>query len=211
MAQIENPPPTAADAFGTSWPQLESFAEMLVAEGEIRGLIGPRELPRLWSRHILNSTAVAPFVPAGASVIDVGSGAGFPGIVLAILRPDAQVHLVEPMQRRVEWLDDVVTALVLDNVRIHRARAEELHGELEADVVTARAVAALDKLVRWCMPLVRENGVLVALKGRRVGEEISEARTTLRKLGVGVPEVHQVAVLGEESPVTVLEARRTIG
>ena len=181
---------------------------MLVEEGELRGLIGPRELPRLWSRHLVNSAAVVPFIRDEDSVIDVGSGAGFPGIVVALMRPDADVHLVEPMERRVDWLSDVVDEVGLDNVTIHRARAEELHGQLRADVVTARAVAAMDKLARWSLPLVSPGGRLVALKGERAATEVDAARKWLRKLGVIDTRVDVVTPLDGQDPTTVVVATK---
>ena len=142
---------------------------MLEEEGELRGLLGPRDMERIWSRHIVNSAAVLDFMPRreGQEVLDVGSGSGLPGIVIAACRPDLHVHLAEPMVRRVEWLEDVVEGLGLDNVTIHQARAEELRGKGKADVVTARAVANMSKLVRMTSKLIAPGGSLVALKGRR--------------------------------------------
>lgn len=204
----EEPPADGAGRFGAAWPMLVSFARLLQDQGELRGLIGPRELPRLWSRHLLNSTAVNQYIPDAATVVDVGTGAGFPGVVTAITRPDATVHLVEPMQRRVRWLEDVAAELGLTNMKVHRARAEELHGELVGDVVTSRAVAALDKLLRWTFPLVRPGGVLVALKGRRAQEEVEAARGTLRRLSAGSVVCHEVEVGGREPEATVVVVRR---
>ena len=206
--QVESAPDGAADLFGLAWSGAEHFARMLVEEGELRGLIGPRELPRLWSRHIVNSAAVVPFIGDEDSVIDLGSGAGFPGIVVALMRPDADVHLVEPMERRVDWLTDVVNEVGLDNVTIHRARAEEVHGHLRADVVTARAVAAMDKLARWALPLVTGGGRLVALKGERASAEVESARKWLRKLGVVETDVEVVSPLAGAEPTTVVVARK---
>ncbi|RPF26764.1 16S rRNA (guanine(527)-N(7))-methyltransferase RsmG [Georgenia muralis] len=195
--------------FGLAWAPIEHFAQMLVAEGELRGLIGPREVPRLWSRHLLNSAAVSAFVPSDAEVADIGTGAGFPGVVLAIMRPDTTVHLVEPMERRVAWLDDVAEEVGLDNVRIHHARAEELHGRQTFDVVTARAVAALEKLARWAMPLVRPGGELLALKGRRAEEELHEARYVLRKLGASSTRVETVTGLPLEATARIVQVTRS--
>ncbi|MEE6281682.1 16S rRNA (guanine(527)-N(7))-methyltransferase RsmG [Georgenia sp. MJ170] len=205
----ETPPAGAADVFGSGWGQAQQFAEMLVAEGELRGLIGPRELPRLWTRHLLNATAVVPFIPEGVTEFaDIGSGAGFPGVIVALMRPDLRVHLIEPMDRRVTWLTDVVAELDLDNVRVHRARAEELHGEEAFEVVTARAVASLKKLIPWTVPLLVPGGRLVALKGERAAEEVSEARNVLRKARVSEAEVHEVTVLGSDVPARVVVAVR---
>jgi 16S rRNA (guanine527-N7)-methyltransferase len=198
------------DFFGLAWAPMEHFAEMLVAEGELRGLIGPREVPRLWSRHLVNSAAISPFVPSDADVADIGSGAGFPGVVLAIMRPDTTVHLIEPMERRVAWLSDVAEEVGLDNVTIHHARAEEIHGRQTFDVVTARAVASLDKLARWAMPLVRPGGALVALKGRRAEEEVGEAKHVLRKLGATSTRVDTVTGLPLDTSATVVRVNKRI-
>src|SRR3954463_10834155 len=157
-----------AGAFGAGADRATRFAELLTVRGVERGLIGPREVDRLWERHLLNSVAVAECVPKGASVIDVGSGAGLPGIPLAIARPDLDVVLLEPMARRIAWLEEAVTKLELDNVRVVRGRAEEKDVRQRygnRDVATARAVAPLGKLAAWCLPLLRTGGQLVALKG----------------------------------------------
>lgn len=205
----EEVPEGTPNVFGDGWTKAKGFADLLIAEGELRGLIGPRELPRLWSRHLLNSTAVAPHIPAAArDFADVGSGAGFPGIVVAIMRPDLDVHLIEPMDRRVTWLSDVARELDLSNVRIHRARAEELHGEEAYDVVSARAVAHLKKLVPWTVPLITPGGVLLALKGERAADEVSEARAVLRKAGVDEVSVQETPVLGSDIPARVVVAKR---
>lgn len=206
---VEQAPAGAQEVFGAGWDKARQFADLLVAEGELRGLIGPRELPRLWSRHLLNSTAVVPFIPGDATdFADVGSGAGFPGVVVAIMRRDLRVHLIEPMDRRVTWLTDVARELDLPNVRVHRARAEELHGEEAFDVVSARAVANLKKLVPWTLPLAVPGGVLVALKGERAADEVAEARTVLRKAGVVDVEVHERRVVGSDVPARVVVAHR---
>lgn len=183
------------ERLGDAFPVVRAYADLLADQGVLRGLIGPRELPRLWERHVLNSAAVAPFLPAGGVLVDVGSGAGLPGVVLAALRPDLATVLVEPMERRVTWLEEVVDALGLGNVRVVRARADELHGTLEADVVTARAVAALDRLAGWTLPLLREGGVLLALKGRQAGDELAAARARLTTLGGNAGEVLEAEVL----------------
>jgi|SRR5690625_306426 len=184
------------EVFGLGFASVEAFARMLAEEGELRGLIGPRELPRLWRRHILNSAAVARFLPGRGTVADVGSGGGLPGIVLAITRPDLHFTLIEPMERRTDWLGEVVEALDLDNVRIFRGRAEELHAKESFDVVTARAVAALDKLLRFTVPLLAPRGRLLALKGQRVGEEVEAAKYVLKRLKVEVVDVHEVDLAG---------------
>ncbi len=204
---VEAVPAEARSVFGENWTKIEVFANMLSSEGELRGLIGPRELPRLWTRHLLNSTAVSGFLPEGAHVADVGSGAGFPGVVLAILRPDLKVELIEPMERRVDWLHDVTAAVGLVNVEIRRARAEEV--DRQFDVVTARAVAALKKLVPWVAPLIAPGGRLVALKGERAAAEIVEAKKVLLRARLVDAVVHDVLVPGTTEVTRVIEARRS--
>ncbi|WP_448073989.1 16S rRNA (guanine(527)-N(7))-methyltransferase RsmG [Georgenia yuyongxinii] len=194
--------------FGLAWAPIQHFAQMLTDEGELRGLIGPRELPRLWGRHLVNSAAVAPFLNEAAAVADVGSGAGFPGLVLAIVRPDLELHLVEPMERRIAWLSDVVEEIGLDNVTLHHARAEQLHRQRSFDHVTARAVAAMEKLARWTVPLVKPGGTLVALKGQRATDELDAAKYVLRKLGVVETTVHRLRPVEGVEETTVVVARR---
>nr|WP_250505527.1 16S rRNA (guanine(527)-N(7))-methyltransferase RsmG [Bowdeniella massiliensis] len=202
-------PPVVKERFPETWGQLALFTQFLADEGEKRGLIGPRELPRLWSRHILNCTAINEFIPEGATVADIGSGAGLPGVVLAITRPDVHVTLVEPMERRIEWLYDVTEAINLENAWIVRARAEELHDQDEFQVVTARAVAALDKLMRWTMPLVADGGKLLALKGERAKEEVDAALKVRRKFKVASTSVVEVpSLVPEESPTNVVIVER---
>ncbi|PYF97745.1 16S rRNA m(7)G-527 methyltransferase [Georgenia satyanarayanai] len=205
---VERVPESAARVFGDSTATMGAFASLLAAEGELRGLIGPRELPRLWTRHLLNSSAVASFVPQGARFVDIGSGAGFPGVVVAIMRADLEVHLVEPMDRRTTWLEHVARELALSNVTVVRARAEELHGSAAYDVVSARAVAALKKLVPWTAPLVRPGGQLVALKGERAAAEVDEAAKTLRKYGLADPVVHEIVVEGTDELTRVVTAQK---
>uniref|UniRef100_UPI000DEF1873 16S rRNA (guanine(527)-N(7))-methyltransferase RsmG n=1 Tax=Janibacter anophelis TaxID=319054 RepID=UPI000DEF1873 len=170
--------------FGGRLARAEQFAAILADTGVSHGLIGPREVPILWERHVLNCAVIEDAFPQGARLIDVGSGAGLPGVAVAIARPDLDVHLIEPMLRRTEWLSDTVTQLALDNVTVHRGRAEEFHGQLSAPFVTARAVARLDKLARWCLPLTEPGGRLVAMKGRSAAEELAAATKVLRRLGV---------------------------
>ncbi|MDO5728408.1 MAG: 16S rRNA (guanine(527)-N(7))-methyltransferase RsmG [Actinomycetaceae bacterium] len=206
--QVEVPNEAVRELFGPSFGAIEHFASMLTEEGELRGLIGPRELPRLWSRHIVNSAAVLDFIPRRVQVLDIGSGAGFPGVVVAIARPDLDVHLVEPMVRRCEWLADVIDELALDNVTIHQARAEELHGRGQSDVVTSRAVAHLKKLTRLTMPLVRPGGTLLALKGRKAAEEVSESRRLFRRFEIDTVDIHEVASVMEDESTRVVEMRK---
>lgn len=177
-------PSGAAAVFGDRMPFAIRFVEILADTGVSHGLIGPREVSRLWERHVLNCAVIEDAFPPGAKVIDVGSGAGLPGVALAIARPDLDIHLVEPMQRRTDWLTATVTDLGLDNVTVHRGRAEELVGVLSAPWVTARAVARLAKLARWCVPLLDGRGNLVAMKGRSAQEELDSDRRELNKLGL---------------------------
>lgn len=203
--EVERPTDEARELFGIAFAGAERFAEMLAAEGELRGLVGPRELPRLWTRHIVNSAAVVPFLPARGTVADVGSGAGFPGIVVALLRPDLEVVLIEIMERRIDWLGDVVDELDLDNVTLRRARAEDVKERF--DVVTARAVANLTKLVRLTAPLLRRGGSLLALKGARAEAEAEAARHVVRKAGLKPAIIHEVVTPGEEL-TKVVQVRR---
>ena len=188
-------------------PLAVRFAEILADTGVTHGLIGPREVPRLWDRHVLNCAVVADAFPEGARVVDVGSGAGLPGVALAVVRPDLDVHLVEPMLRRTDWLSGVVADLALANITVHRGRAEELAGTVSAPWVTARAVARLDKLARWCVPLLEPRGTLVAMKGRSAATELEEDRRALERLGLlsAVVTEHGGAVLDE--PVLTVDLR----
>ena len=171
-------PAEARAVFGPAVDAAIEYARLLATEGSVRGLIGPREVPRLWDRHLLNSAAIASLVPDGARVVDVGSGAGLPGIPLALARPDLTVTLLEPLARRVAFLTECVDRLGLDRVTVVRGRAEEgpIRSELGgADVVTARAVAPLDRLAGWCLPLLRPGGRLLAMKGSTAAEELAAA------------------------------------
>ncbi|MGA8045642.1 MAG: 16S rRNA (guanine(527)-N(7))-methyltransferase RsmG [Dermatophilaceae bacterium] len=202
---VPPPPPEAALAvFGERLELADRFARHLADTGISHGLIGPREVPRLWDRHILNCAVVAEQIESGASVIDVGSGAGLPGLALAIARPDLTVTLIEPMERRTSWLDTVISDLGLDSVTVVRARAEEVHGRLTADVVTARAVAGLERLARWCLPLVAVGGRLVAMKGSSADREIEDARRVVNRLGGGEPHIRVCGAVILDSPTTVV-------
>ena len=201
--------PAAEKVFGDRLPLAERFAQLLVTDGVIRGLIGPREAPRIWERHMLNCAVLGDLIQAGATVVDVGSGAGLPGMVLAVARPDLVVTLVEPLARRTAFLSEAVTALGLERTTVVRARAEECVGKLPlADVVTARAVAPLDRLAGWCLPLTAVGGRLLALKGASAAAEIAEHAETLSRLGAGAASVRLCgdAVLAE--PTTVVEIVR---
>jgi 16S rRNA (guanine527-N7)-methyltransferase len=182
----QTPPPAPAGAeqvFGDRLALAERFTSILSDTGVSHGLIGPREVARLWERHVLNCAVIHPAIAAGQMVIDVGSGAGLPGLALAIARPDLDLHLVEPMLRRTNWLSRAVDELELTNVTVHRGRAELFWGVLSAPVVTARAVARLSQLAGWCLPLLSPGGSLLALKGSRTTEELEADRTLLHRMG----------------------------
>lgn len=200
----ETPPPHAAGVFASRLPLAERYAELLATDAVVRGLIGPREVPRIWDRHLMNSAVVAPRLPAGSTVADIGTGAGLPGLVWAIARPDIHMTLVEPLLRRTSFLDEVVRDLELDNVTVLRSRAEDVNQTF--DVVTARAVAALDKLGRWCMPLVKPGGVLLAMKGRTAAEEVADSTSTLRRLGA--TSIVVTTYENGEVPTTVVEVTK---
>ncbi len=203
-------PVSARGVFSTErYPLAEAYARSLATAGVERGLIGPREVPRLWERHLLNCAVVTDAVASGVSVADVGSGAGLPGLVMAIRRPDLRVTLIEPLLRRATYLDEVAAELGLDNVTVLRARAEDAVAAGGFDVVTSRAVAALDKLARWCMPLVAVGGEMLAMKGERAPEEIGAATKTLRRWSSRSVEV---VVVGEgvvSPPTTLVRVVRT--
>lgn len=205
--QPEKIPNEAAKVFGESLPLAIKYAELLVRDGDLLGLIGPRELPKIWSRHILNSAVVSDLVNPGESVADVGSGAGLPGIPMAIRQPEAHFTLIEPMERRANWLSEVVVpTLKLTNVTVMRTRAEEAPVD-SFDVVTARAVSALPKLLKMLVPLVAPGGRILALKGSKAADEISEARPLTKKLGLGEFEIVTVGQNILKDPTTVVRIR----
>jgi 16S rRNA (guanine527-N7)-methyltransferase len=190
-------------------PLAERYAELLATEGVVRGLIGPREAPRLWERHLVNCALLAGPVAAEVSVCDVGSGAGLPGLVLAIARPDLRITLVEPLLRRTTFLQEVVDELGLEQVEVVRGRADALHGERRFDVVTSRAVAPLGRLLDWSMPLVEPTGSLLAMKGSSIEAEIEEAAADLERWQCAAPEVITLgADLPEELGVSTTVAVR---
>lgn len=193
VAVCEPEPSIAGQLFGSRIDLARQFVTDLVEQGETRGLIGPLELPRLWSRHVINSVLLAPLLRPGR-VGDIGSGAGLPGLVLAIARPDVQLILIEPMERRIDWLKQEVQVLGLDNVEVVRARAEDVKLSPWLDQVTARAVSALSKLIPLTVPLARSGGELLFLKGASVDAEVDAAAKVIRRLRLTDVEV---IVLGE--------------
>ena len=206
------PPEVAERIFGPGLPVAVRYAELLTSTGVERGLLGPREASRIWERHLLNCAVIAELLPRAARVVDIGSGAGLPGIPLACARPDLRIDLVEPMARRVTFLDEAVGALGLaERVSVVRGRAKEravVHHLAPVAWVTARAVAPLDRLAAWCLPLLKPGGHLVALKGRHAAQELDEHRDTISRLG-GVDE--HVVLCGVDllaSPTTVVMIRR---
>lgn len=203
-------PAAAAAVFGERLPQILVYADLLAGPGIERGLLGPREASRLWERHLLNCAGLSELVEDGEVVLDLGSGAGLPGLVLAVQRPDVQVVLVESLQRRAAFLSEAVATLGLRNTVVRRARAEDLHGQVLVDVVTARAVAPVERLAGWALPLLHPGGRLLALKGEQAAAELEVARPVLTRLGtvrscvvgVGAPELMTAA------RVVVIEAGR---
>ncbi|WP_169528857.1 MULTISPECIES: 16S rRNA (guanine(527)-N(7))-methyltransferase RsmG [Actinomadura] len=194
----------AREVFGDALPVAERYAAFLADAGVERGLIGPREADRLWERHLINCAVVSEAVPEGAHVVDIGSGAGLPGIVLAIVRPDLRITLLEPLLRRTTFLDECVEMLGLRNVEVRRARAEDVADDYAVDVATARAVAPLERLATWALPLLRPGGELLALKGERAAVELDEAQPVLQRFGVPTAELLQVGRGMVEPPTTLV-------
>ena len=205
-------PPSARGVFSHQLPRAVEFADLLTHEATVRGLIGPREVPRLWERHLLNCAALTELIPEGSSVCDIGSGAGLPGIVIAIRRPDIRVTLVEPLLRRTAFLDLAVSTMDLHNVTVRRGRAEEFHDDAATDggfdVVTSRAVAPLDRLARWSLPLVRDGGLLLAMKGSSAQDELDGARPLVQRLGGVDAGVRVIDEPWLDHPVRVVAVRR---
>ena len=202
---IEQEPAAAAAIFGSGIDLARAYTQRLAADSETFGLLGPRELPKIWSRHVINSALLSELVPDGSLVADVGSGAGLPGIPMAIAQPNAHFTLIEPMERRANWLVSVVNDLGIKNVDVIRARAEEV-SRTDFDIVTARAVAALDKLLKLLTPLTRGSNLktVLALKGSRAPVEIAEAKPRLQRLGFGEPEIMTLGLGKAPETATVI-------
>jgi len=219
MGESDLPPEWAPSAdlekvargiFGERYELALRYAELLATEGTVRGLVGPRETPRLWDRHLLNCAVLGELIPTGATVADVGSGAGLPGIVLSVARPDLSITLIESLARRTAFLTEALEELGLSQITVVRGRAEELVGHIDpADIVTARAVAPLDRLARWCLPLARPGGRMLALKGSTAAEEVAEYGNQVRRAGGGRPEIRQCGVGLIDPPTTVVEIVRS--
>lgn len=207
-AEVPAAPVAAARVFGERLPIAQHYAELLAGSGVVRGLLGPREAPRVWERHILNCAVITELIETGSTVVDVGSGAGLPGLAIAIRRPDVSVTLVEPLLRRVSWLNEVITELGLDNVTVTRGRAESLWDDVApADVVTSRAVSALEKLAVWSVPLVRPGGWWLPMKGSTVTEELEHSGEVLAQVGITAIEVVECGVGELDDPTTVARLR----
>ena len=199
------PPLSAAQVFGPREELARAYVGLLADTGISHGLIGPREVPRLWDRHVLNCAAIQELLPPNALCADIGSGAGLPGLALAIARPDITMHLVEPLQRRARWLDVAVAELGLSGVTVHCSRADALHGVLTVDVVTARAVAELATLGQWCLPLLPPGGRLLAIKGSKAEAELAEAWPALQRLGCQAGSVRECGGSIIDPPTRVVE------
>ena len=196
---------------GDSLSRLVEYAALLAGDGVEQGLLGPREIPRVWERHLLNCAVVVSAVPRGATVVDVGSGAGLPGLVWGLLRPDLEIVLMEPLLRRAEFLSSAVRELRMDGVTVDRSRAEDARDRYSVEVVTARAVAPLERLLGWTMPLLRPGGRLLALKGRSARTEVAAAA---RALAVSGGTSVRVTTYGEgvlDPPTTVVEVTAPAG
>ncbi len=209
MEDLEQEPEYAAVLFGPQIGKARAFAQRLAKDSETFGLLGPRELPRIWSRHVINSGLLAELIPSGSKVVDVGSGAGLPGIPMAIAQPDATFTLVEPMERRASWLSSVIKDLGIENVRVLRARAEDVK-ESDFDFATARAVAALDKLLKLLTPLIKDskNRTIIAMKGSKAQEEITEAQRRLETMGYSQPEILTLGL--NKAPETATVVRTSL-
>lgn len=201
-AEVPPAPPGAVTVFGDRLPLAQHYAALLADTGVLHGLIGPREVPRLWDRHILNCAAAETAIPEDARVVDIGSGAGLPGLCLALARPDLDMHLVEPMARRTAWLEVAVSELGLDNVTVHRGRADEV--DVLGDVVTARAVSRLSTLAGWMASVARPSARMVALKGASAEDELARDRQAAQRAGWTDLGVRRVDCPGTEMPTTLI-------
>lgn len=200
-------PAVAHQLFGAAYDRVVEYVRMLATDGVVRGLVGPREVPRLWDRHVVNCAVVSELIGPGERVADVGSGAGLPGIVLALARPDLQVVLVEPLARRTVFLEECRTALRIENLTVYRGRAEQpetVKAIGRVDVVTSRAVASLDKLAAWCLPLLRPDGRMLAIKGESAATEVEKHRAEVARRGGTRIEVKRCGIGVVEPPATVI-------
>lgn len=195
-------PPAVGRLYPDAAGGLSAYADLLATDGVVRGLIGPREVTRLWARHVLNCAVVEQMLPADSAVADVGSGAGLPGLVLAIVRPDIRMALIEPLLRRTTFLTEAVSAVGLANVEVIRARAEDVGRSF--DVVVSRAVAPLPKLADWCLPLCRPGGLMVAMKGSSAQDELAAAKVALDRLDAGERTIRRLGVDELDQPTTVV-------
>lgn len=193
--------------FGDRLELAKRYVEHLATSGIERGLLGPREVPRLWSRHVLNCAVIESLMDKDAEVADIGSGAGLPGLCLAIARPDLKLTLIEPLERRCIWLSEVIDDLELDNVTVMRGRAEQMVDVVNAHYVTARAVSALTNLAGLTIPLLHGDGELIAIKGRSAAEEVTKAAKVIRKLGGTETEVLTIGEKLLEDPTTVVRIK----
>lgn len=206
--QAPEPPRVAAEIFGDRLPLARRYADLLAGTGVGHGLLGPRETPRLWDRHLLNCAVVETMLPHRTRLIDVGTGGGLPGLVLALVRPDLEVTLIEPLLRRTRWLDHAVTELDLRNVLVLRGRAQDFISRVQAPVVTARAVARLADLAAWCLPLVAPGGALLALKGATAQRELEEDSEALDRLPLTGRRLVELGGEQLSEPTRVVELRR---
>lgn len=200
---VPSPPPEAEAVFGPALGQAEKYAGLLATEGVTRGLIGPRETERLWERHLLNCAVVDELLPDQGELVDIGSGAGLPGLVMAMVRPSLRIILVESMLRRCVFLEECAEQLKLENVQVVRGRAEDLAGKIQADIATARAVAPMERLLGWAAGLLRPGGELLAIKGQSAADELAAAKPVLRRLHARSAEVLD-AGSGRVVPVTTV-------
>lgn len=207
-SQVEPRPEAAERLFGDQLSKVDAYVEALATTGTEWGLIGPREVPRLWSRHVLNCAPVTELISDDDTVADLGSGAGLPGLVIALRRPGLNVTLIEPLARRVEWLELTVAELELPNVRVIRARAEELVDREVFSVVTSRAVKALPGLASWTAPLLTAGGRMLAIKGASARDELESSAKTLKKVGLGRGAVHELSADFQDVPTRVVELTR---